>query len=80
MLTFRIPTTENMILTVLLHIMADTCIFVGNLPLVVHITIRSENGNEETFGVESTGDSISPKNRTARVALRALFAVLIRYK
>ena len=28
------------------------------------------------FVVECTGDSISPRNRTARVALRALFAVL----
>ena len=76
MFTFRIPTAENMILTVLHHIMADTRIFVDNPPLVVHIAIRSENANGDTFVVECTGDSISPRNRTARVALRALFAVL----
>ena len=46
------------------------------LPLVVHITLRSENTNGDTCVVECTADSVPPGNRTARVALRALFAVL----
>ena len=73
---FQDPDRRNMILTIIHHIMADARIFVDNPPLVVHIAIRSENTNGDTFVVECTGDSISPMNRTARVALRALFVVL----
>ena len=70
---FQDPDRRNRILTALHHIMAGARIFVDYLPVVFRITMRSENTNGDNFAVECTGDSISPRNRTARVALYALF-------